>query len=75
MNDFMQLVNLLKSGRNPKDLAHELAKNSNNPIVNNLIKQMDEGNEEEANKIINNFMQQNGINEKINQFKQFLGMK
>ena len=75
MNDFMQLVNLLKSGRNPKDLAHELAKNSNNPIVNNLISQLDNGNQEEANKIINNLMQQNGMNEQLNQFKTMLGIK
>lgn len=75
MNNFKQLVNLLKSGKNPKDLAHEFAKNSNNPVVNNLIKQMDDGNEEEANKIINNLMQQNGMNEQFNKFKQFLGMK
>lgn len=75
MNNFMQLVSLLKSGRNPKDLAHELAKNSNNPIVNNLISQLDNGNQEEANKIINNLMQQNGMNEQLNQFKTMLGIK
>ena len=75
MNNFMKLVSLLKSGRNPKDLAHELAKNSNNPIVNNLISQLDNGNQEEANKIINNLMQQNGMNEQLNQFKTMLGIK
>lgn len=75
MNNFMQLVSLLKSGRNLKDLAHELAKNSNNPIVNNLISQLDNGNQEEANKIINNLMQQNGMNEQLNQFKTMLGIK
>lgn len=75
MNNFMQLVSLLKSGRNPKDLAHELAKNSNNPIVNNLISQLDNGNQEEANKIINNLMQQNGMNEQLNKFKTMLGIK
>ena len=75
MNNLMQLVGLLKSGKSPKDLAHELAKNTNNPIINNLIKEMDNGNEEEANKIINNLMQQNGMNNQFNQFKQFLGIK
>lgn len=75
MNNLMQLAGLLKSGKSPKDLAHELAKNTNNPIINNLIKEMDNGNEEEANKIINNLMQQNGMNNQFNQFKQFLGIK
>lgn len=70
-----ELINLIKNGSSPKDLAHMLAKNTNNPIVNNLINQLDNGNIEEANKIINNLMQQNGMAERFNDFKNTLGMK
>ena len=70
-----QLINLIKNGSSPKDLAHALAKNTNNPIVNNLINQLDNGNTEEANNIINNLMQQNGMAERFNDFKNTLGIK
>ena len=60
---------------NPKELAHQYAKKLNNPIMNNLISQMDNGNQEEAQKIINNLMQQNGIGEQFAQFKKQLGIK
>ena len=69
------LVNLMKNGGSPKELAHSLAKHVNNPIVNNLIKQLDDGNTEEANNIINNLMQQTGMNERFNEFKNVLGIK
>lgn len=69
------LVASMKNGGSPKELAHMLAKNVNNPIVDNLIKQLDNGNTEEANNIINNLMQQNGMNERFNEFKNILGIK
>lgn len=75
MNNPMELINLIKNGKNPKELVHQYAKNINNPIINNIINQLDNGNNEEANKIINNLMQQNGMNEQFNQFKTMLGIK
>ena len=73
--NIVELINLIKNGGSPKDLAHTLAKNTNNPIVNNLINQLDNGNTEEANNIINNLMRQNGMTERFNDFKKTLGIK
>lgn len=73
--NMMQIINMLKSGRNPKDIAHEIAKSSNSPVIKNLITQLDNGNNEEADKIINNLMEQKGMTEQFNQFKQMLGIK
>lgn len=69
------LIMLMKNNGSPKEIAHSFAKKVNNPIVNNLIKQLDSGNTEEANNIINNLMQQNGMNERFNEFKNVLGIK
>lgn len=69
MNLMTMLQNLMSKNVNVKDLAHQYAKQLNNPVVNNLINQLDNGNQEEANKIINNLMQQNGMSERFEEFK------
>lgn len=75
MGNYGDIINLIRSGKSAKDVVHEIAKDMNNPLINNLVEQLDNGNNEEANKIIGNLMQQNGMSERFNQFKQFLGMK
>lgn len=75
MNPMQVLQNLINSKANPRELAHQYAKQLNNPVVNNLINQLDNGNQEEANKIINNLMQQNGIGERFDEFKKMFGKR
>ena len=69
MNPIAMLQNLMNKNINVKNLAHQYAQQLNNPVVNNLINQLDNGNQEEANKIINNLMQQNGMSERFEEFK------
>ena len=58
-----------------KEIVHKMTKDMNNPIINNLVEQLDNGNNDEANRIIGNLMQQNGMQEQFTQFKNILGIK
>lgn len=75
MNNYIDIINMIKSGTDVKEIVHKMAKDMNNPIINNLVEQLDNGNNDEANRIIGNLMQQNGMQEQFTQFKNILGIK
>lgn len=75
MNNYIDIINMIKSGTDVKEIVHKMAKDMNNPIINNLVEQLDNGNNDEANRIIGNLIQQNGIQEQFTQFKNILGIK
>lgn len=75
MNNHIDIINMIKSGTDVKEIVHKIAKDMNNPIINNLVEQLDNGNNDEANRIIGNLMQQNGMQEQFTQFKNILGIK
>lgn len=75
MNPMQMLQKLKSNNANIKEIAHEYGKQLNNPIINNLITQLDNGNQEEANKIITNIMEQNGMGERFQQFVQSFSTK
>lgn len=75
MNNYIDIINMIKSGTDVKEIVHKMAKDMNNPIINNLVEQLDNGNNDEANRIIGNLMQQNSMQEQFTQFKNILGIK
>lgn len=75
MNNYIDIINMIKSGTDVKEIVHKMAKDMNNPIINNLVEQLDNGNNDEANRIIGNLMQQKGMQEQFTQFKNILGIK
>lgn len=58
MNNPMEFLKMIK---NPKEYVMNIAKSSNNPILNNLITQAQNGNNAEVEKIANNLLRERGV--------------
>lgn len=60
MQQLSNIANMVKGG-NPEQLVKQMAKNSNNPMLNNLIKEMDNGNLLSVETFGRNFFKERGI--------------
>lgn len=73
MNNFFNLLRLIKSGGNPQSmLMNMVQKNANNnPMMNNLLNMMNSGNAQGVEQLARNLCKEKGINpdEIINQIK------
>lgn len=69
----IQAINQLKSIQNPQQMAmnclHQSAKQGN-PMAKNLLNQINNGNMQGAEQILNNFMNTQGIN--LNDIKEMM---
>lgn len=60
MNNPIELLNLLKGKKNPKEMCLNMVKENSNPMVKNLIEMAENGKTEEIKKFGRNlFKQQN----------------
>ena len=75
MNNPMQFMNMLKGIKNPKQTVINMAKNSNNPMLKNLVEMAENGNSKGVEDFARNlFKGQNRdfdkeFNEFMNNFK------
>lgn len=69
----IQTINQLKSIRNPQQMAMNCLQQSakqGNPMAKNLLNQINSGNVQGAEQILNNFMNTQGIN--LNDIKEMM---
>jgi hypothetical protein len=69
----IQTINQLKSIRNPQQMAMNCLQQSakqGNPMAKNLLNQINSGNTQGAEQILNNFMNTQGIN--LNDIKKMM---
>lgn len=55
-------LELLKAIKNPKEYVMNYIKNNNNPIINNLVKEAENGNEKAIKDFANNMLKEKGMN-------------
>ena len=75
MNNPMQMMNLLKGIKNPKEAVINMIKSNNNPMVKNLVDMAEKGDNEGIEKFARNMFKEQGrdfdseIKQFINNFK------
>lgn len=75
MNNPMQIMNLLKGAKSPKDAVINMIKSNNNPMVKNLVDMAEKGDNEGIEKFARNMFKEQGrdfdseIKQFINNFK------
>ena len=75
MNGPTQIMQLLKSIKNPKEAVFKIIKGNNNPIVQNLVEMAEKGDSEGIESFARNFYNQQGrdfdkdFSEFMNNFK------
>lgn len=75
MNNPMQIMNLLKGAKSPKDAVINMIKSNNNPMVKNLVEMAEKGQNDKIEEFARNlFREQNRdfdkeFNEFMNNFK------
>ena len=60
MNNAMQLLNLIKGKRNPKEMCLAMIKENTNPMLKNLVEMAENGKIEELKQFGRNLFQQSG---------------
>ena len=70
MNNPMQMMNLLKGVKNPKDAVINMIKSNNNPMVKNLVEMAEKGDNEGIEKFARNMFKEQGrdFDSEIKQF-------
>ena len=60
MNNEMQLINMLRSARTPKDAVINMMKSNNNPMVKNLVEMAEKGDNQGIEKFARNIFKEQG---------------
>ena len=60
MNNPMQIMNLLKGVKSPKDAVINMIKSNNNPMVKNLVDMAEKGDNEGIEKFARNMFKEQG---------------
>lgn len=60
MNNEMQLINMLRSARTPKDAVINMIKSNNNPMVKNLVEMAEKGDNQGIEKFARNIFKEQG---------------
>ena len=70
MNNPMQMMNLLKGAKSPKDAVINMIKSNNNPMVKNLVEMAEKGDNEGIEKFARNMFKEQGrdFDSEIKQF-------
>ena len=70
MNNPMQIMNLLKGAKSPKDAVINMIKSNNNPMVKNLVDMAEKGDNEGIEKFARNMFKEQGrdFDSEIKQF-------
>ena len=70
MNNPMQMMNLLKGVKSPKDAVINMIKSNNNPMIKNLVEMAEKGDNEGIEKFARNMFKEQGrdFDSEIKQF-------
>ena len=70
MNNPMQIMNLLKGAKSPKDAVINMIKSNNNPMVKNLVEMAEKGNSDGIETFARNMFKEQGrdFDSEIKQF-------
>ena len=70
MNNPMQLMNMLKGIKNPKDAVINMIKSNNNPMIKNLVEMAEKGDSQGVENFARNLYQQQGrdFDKEFNEF-------
>ena len=70
MNNPMQIMNLLKGAKSPKDAVINMIKSNNNPMIKNLVDMAEKGDSEGIEKFARNIFKEQGrdFDSEIKQF-------
>ena len=60
MNNPMQIINMLKGIKNPKEAVISMVKSNNNPMVKNLVEMAEKGDYEGIEKFARNMFKEQG---------------
>ena len=60
MNNPMQIINMLKGMKNPKEAVISMVKSNNNPMIKNLIEMAEKGNTEGVESFARNLFKEQG---------------
>lgn len=62
MNNPMQMMNMLRSVKNPKDAVMNMMKTNSNPMIKNLVEMAEKGNTEGIENFARNIFKEQGRN-------------
>ena len=60
MNNPIQIINMLKGIKNPKEAVINMVKSNNNPMIKNLIEMAEKGNTEGVESFARNLFKEQG---------------
>lgn len=60
MNNPMQIINMLKSMKSPKEAVINMVKSNNNPMIKNLVEMAEKGNTEGVESFARNLFKEQG---------------
>ena len=75
MNNPMQIINMLKGIKNPKEAVISMVKSNNNPMIKNLVEMAESGNSKGVEEFARNILKEQGrdfdveMNEFMKNFK------
>lgn len=77
MNNSMQIMQLLRGIKNPKETVFQLLKGNNNPIMKNLVEMVEKGDTKGVENFARNYMKSQGKNfdQEFNNFKSMFNGK
>ena len=73
MNNPMQFMNMLKGIKNPKQTVINMARNSNNPMLKNLVEMAEKGDMQGVENFARNIYKEQGkdFDKEYNEIKEF----
>ena len=77
MNNPMQIMQLLKGIKNPKETVFQLLKGNNNPIMKNIVEMAEKGDAKGVENFARNYMKSQGkdFDQEFNNFKSMFNGK
>lgn len=74
MNNPMQFMNMLNGIKNPKQTVINMARNSNNPMLKNLVEMAEKGDMQGVENFARNIYKEQGkdFDKEYNEIKQFM---
>ena len=60
MNNPMQIINMLKGAKTPKEAVINMVKSNNNPMIKNLVEMAEKGNTEGVENFARNIFKEQG---------------
>lgn len=60
MNNPMQIINMLKGAKTPKEAVISMVKSNNNPMIKNLVEMAENGNSKGVENFARNFLKEQG---------------